>query len=126
MFGEVLVYGLIFMLVPRVVSSGLRLSSCASACAAVIVIGFLAPMYLGYHWFTDCVGGAILGALVLLIAWRALYALRRERELVRVDDLVSSQQTQSQVGSRRFDARAFMRVFPHAGGPSEADILRAR
>src|SRR5262245_61661070 len=87
-FGAVVVYGLIFMLISRITSSGALVALIRIGCAAVIAAGFFAPMYLGYHWFTDCLGGATLGALVLLIAWRVLYALRREHELVRMEDLV--------------------------------------
>jgi membrane-associated phospholipid phosphatase len=93
-FGEVLVFGLIFLLVSRLTSSRVVIVGVRIGCASVVTIGFFAPMYLGYHWFTDCVGGAILGALVLLIAWRALYALRRERELVRIEDLVGAKRAQ--------------------------------
>jgi membrane-associated phospholipid phosphatase len=89
-FGATVVYGLVFWLIARVASSNAVVIPIRIACVAVVLGVALAEMYFGYHWFTDCLGGAILGALVLLIAWRALLALQPERELVRVSDLVPS------------------------------------
>ena len=89
-FGATVVYGLVFWLIPRVASSRAVIVAVRIACAIVVTGVALSQMYLGYHWFTDCVGGAILGALVVLISWRALLALQPERELVRVTDLVTT------------------------------------
>lgn len=88
-FGVVLVYGMIFWLALRIVRSWLAIAAVRLACAVVIIACCLAPMYAGYHWFTDCLGGAILGMLVLLLSWRVLRALQREREPMRVNDLQS-------------------------------------
>lgn len=48
--------------------------------AAYVVLMALSRTYLGAHWLTDTVGGALLGASVALAAW-AIFAprLRRER-----------------------------------------------
>jgi membrane-associated phospholipid phosphatase len=89
-FGVVLVYGLVAWLVPRVLASYPATLFVRLACLGITVAGFLAPMYSGYHWFTDCLGGAILGAIVLLLAWRLLLMLQPDRELVRVQDLMAT------------------------------------
>lgn len=99
-FGGVVVFGLIFWLVPRVTGWWPAIVAVRICCAGIIVLGLLARMYTGYHWFTDCVGGAILGVLVLLIAWRLLQALRRERELVRIEDLVGRKRASANATAR--------------------------
>lgn len=52
----------------------------ALAGAVYVVLMALSRTYLGAHWLTDTVGGAVLGASIALAAW-ALFAplLRRER-----------------------------------------------
>lgn len=52
----------------------------ALAGAAYVVVMALSRTYLGAHWLSDTVGGAVLGASVALAAW-AVFAphLRRER-----------------------------------------------
>jgi membrane-associated phospholipid phosphatase len=52
----------------------------AVAGAVYVVLMALSRTYLGAHWLTDTVGGALLGASVALAAW-AVFAplLRRER-----------------------------------------------
>lgn len=43
----------------------------------------LSRMYLGVHWFSDTVGGALIGAGVAVIVW-APFALRLQRERERL------------------------------------------
>jgi len=53
----------------------------AVAGAAYVVLMALSRTYLGAHWVTDTVGGALLGASVALLAWAVLAPrLRKERE----------------------------------------------
>jgi len=53
----------------------------AAAGAVYVVLMALSRTYLGAHWITDTIGGAILGAAIAVLAW-AVFAprLRRERE----------------------------------------------
>lgn len=52
----------------------------AVAGAAYVVLMALSRTYLGAHWVTDTVGGALLGASVALAAWAVLAPqLHRER-----------------------------------------------
>ncbi|MBI5287425.1 MAG: phosphatase PAP2 family protein [Chloroflexi bacterium] len=87
-FGEVLAYGLVFWLAGRVLPWPLALPL-RLACVAVISAGFAAPLYLGAHWFTDALGGALLALLVVLLSWRAERLLRRTHDVVRIEDLVT-------------------------------------
>ena len=47
--------------------------------AAYTVLMALSRTYLGVHWFTDTVGGLLVGAGVALLLW-ALFAVPLERE----------------------------------------------
>lgn len=52
----------------------------AAAGAVYVVLMALSRTYLGAHWLTDTVGGAVLGASVALAAWAILAPqLHRER-----------------------------------------------
>ncbi|WP_309710037.1 phosphatase PAP2 family protein [Pseudolysinimonas sp.] len=53
----------------------------ATAGAAYVVLMALSRTYLGAHWVTDTVGGALLGASVALAGWAILAPmLHRERQ----------------------------------------------
>jgi len=101
-FAEVLAYGLVIWLAGRVLPLLLTLPLRA-ACVAAIAAGFLAPLYAGAHWFTDVLGGAVLALLVLMLAWRADRALRRERQLVRIEDLLGSERVPSPAARGRVE-----------------------
>jgi membrane-associated phospholipid phosphatase len=52
----------------------------ALAGAVYVVMMALSRTYLGAHWLTDTVGGAVFGASTALAAWAAFAPLlRRER-----------------------------------------------
>jgi membrane-associated phospholipid phosphatase len=53
----------------------------AVAGAAYVVLMALSRTYLGAHWVTDTIGGALLGASLAIAAWALLAPrIRRERE----------------------------------------------
>ncbi len=53
----------------------------AVAGAVYVVLMALSRTYLGAHWITDTIGGALLGASVALLGWAVLAPrLRKERE----------------------------------------------
>lgn len=69
----------LWLLVPVVValyveSARLRRTATVPALTIVVLVG-ISRVYLGVHWLTDVVGGALLAALMLagcLAAWRAM------------------------------------------------------
>lgn len=69
-FGEVLVYGLIFWQAPRIFLSPYIVDPIRLACLSAIALGAVSPLYLGAHWPSDCLGGALLALLALALAWR--------------------------------------------------------
>jgi undecaprenyl-diphosphatase len=81
-------YGLIIYMAPRLIPWQFATTAVQTIAAGVIIIGFTAPMYLGTHWFSDCVGAAILALLVLALVWRIDAYAHRNRVLVRVEDLI--------------------------------------
>jgi undecaprenyl-diphosphatase len=87
-FGEVAVFGFIVWMAPRAFPWWALAWLLRLVCCAVIAAGFAAPMYLGAHWFTDTLAAALLALLALALAWRADRLLHRERELLRIEDLV--------------------------------------
>lgn len=88
-------FGLIIYMAPRVIPLRPLAVLVQVAAAAVIVIGFTAPMYLGAHWFSDCLGAAILALLVLALVWRIDAFAHRNRALLRVEDLIDRRATSS-------------------------------
>jgi membrane-associated phospholipid phosphatase len=98
-FGVTLVTGLVFVFADRALPW--RPAPVVAQFLAIVValLAFTAPMYLGAHWFTDCVGGALLAILVVMLAWRGDRALLGERPL-RVADLVEVPAGSSSYGSR--------------------------
>jgi undecaprenyl-diphosphatase len=67
-FGEVLAYGLIFVLVPRFIRDARIVMAVRILCVAEIVIGAPARLYTGAHWPSDLVGGAMLALLYMIPA----------------------------------------------------------
>lgn len=85
---EVIAFGLVILFVPRLLPWRWLSLAVQSAAAATIVAGFAAPMYSGAHWFSDCLGAALLGILTLALAWRVDVFAHRHQALVRVEDLI--------------------------------------
>jgi membrane-associated phospholipid phosphatase len=94
-FGEVLVYGLIFWQAPRVLRWPPLASVIRVFCVGAIILGFVSPLYLGAHWLSDCIGGALLAVLALALAWRADRVFQPDRELIRVQDLIAPRSTRA-------------------------------
>jgi len=69
-FGEVVVYGLIFAYAGRVLRFRPLVWLVRLACLAVIALGGPARMYTGAHWPSDVYGSMLLGGLYLALAWR--------------------------------------------------------
>ncbi len=69
-FGEVVVYGLIIAYAGRAIPFKPLAWLVQLACAAEIALGAPARMYTGAHWFSDCIGGALLAGIYLMLAWR--------------------------------------------------------
>jgi undecaprenyl-diphosphatase len=67
-FGQVLVYGLLFAFAPRLSSSNVAVIAMRAFCVLVIVLGGPARMYVGAHWPSDIIGAALLAALYLIPA----------------------------------------------------------
>lgn len=67
-FGEVLVYGLLFALAPRIIRDHRIVAAIRILAAAEIIAGAPARMYTGAHWPSDLVGAAILAMLYILPA----------------------------------------------------------
>jgi len=87
-FGVVMTYGVMLWFASRLVPLAAVALFVRAVAVIAIALGFLAPMYLGTHWFTDCVGGALLALLVLGALWRGERALLREKPLLTVRELI--------------------------------------
>lgn len=82
MFGEFLVYGLVFAYVPRLTTARPVIVLVRAACAFELVLGGFARMYVGAHWPSDVIGAVLLAMLYLALAWRVdRYARRWRRAL---------------------------------------------
>lgn len=88
-------FGLIIYMAPRLIPVRALAALVRVAAAAVIVMGFTAPMYLGAHWFSDCLGAALLALLVLALVWRIDAYAHRNHALLRVEDLIDRRATAS-------------------------------
>jgi membrane-associated phospholipid phosphatase len=69
-FGEVVVYGLIFAYAGRVLRFWPLAWLVRLVCLALIALGGPARMYTGAHWPSDVYGSMLLGGLYLALAWR--------------------------------------------------------
>lgn len=69
-FGEVLVYGLVFAYAGRAIPWRPLATLVRMACGIEIMLGGPARMYTGAHWLSDVAGAAMLAALYLLLAAR--------------------------------------------------------
>lgn len=87
-YGTVLAYGIVFWLAARTLRWDWLVACVRLFCVAAIVLGFIAPMYLGTHWFSDVYGAALLAGIVIMLAWRADAFVTRNEEPTYVRDLV--------------------------------------
>jgi membrane-associated phospholipid phosphatase len=95
-FGEVLVYGLIFAYAGRAIPNRGIVWLVRGACAAEIAVGGPARMYTGAHWAIDVAGAMLLAALYLLLAWRLDAPIRLLREAASELGGSGKRQTRSQ------------------------------
>lgn len=63
-----ILYGLVFYLADRWELFGKDSSRLSPVLAILVVLMGYAVLYLGWHWFADAVGGALLGLAILLAA----------------------------------------------------------
>jgi membrane-associated phospholipid phosphatase len=95
-FGATLVYGLVFGYAARAIPWLPAAWLVRAGCATAIVLGAIAVMYSGAHWASDALGGALLAAIYLLLAWRldgAVMALRRQPAPGVLSDATQAQRT---------------------------------
>jgi membrane-associated phospholipid phosphatase len=78
-FGEVVLYGLIFVLADRLFVWWPLVWVARIACLAIIVTGMPARLATGSHWPSDVIGAALL-ALIYLIPATWLYVWSRSRD----------------------------------------------
>ena len=70
MFGEFLVYGLVFAYIPRLTAARPIIWVVRLACAVEMMLGGFARIYTGAHWPSDVIGSVLLAMLYLGLAWR--------------------------------------------------------
>ena len=79
-FGEFLVFGLIFVFAPLIISSRAGVAGIRAVCVAVIVFGGMERVADSRHWPSDVIGAYLLALLYVSAAWwvsRAWAAGRR-------------------------------------------------
>jgi undecaprenyl-diphosphatase len=81
MFGEFLVYGLLFAYIPRLTSARPIIVVVRAACAFELLLGGFARIYVGAHWPSDVIGSVLLAMLYLGLAWRVDRHVRHVRAL---------------------------------------------
>jgi len=91
MFGEFLVYGLLFAYVPRLTRARPVIVLVRAACAFELLLGGFARIYVGAHWPSDVIGAVLLAVLYMGLAWRVDRRVARRRR--------------TDVGGRRSDVR---------------------
>jgi membrane-associated phospholipid phosphatase len=80
MFGEFLVYGLLFAYIPRLTQARPIIVLVRAACAFELLLGGFARIYVGAHWPSDVIGSVLLAMLYLGLAWRVDRHVRHIRE----------------------------------------------
>ncbi len=117
-FGEVLVYGLIFAYAPRALGPRPLAWLVRLACVAEIGVGGAARMYTGAHWFTDVAGAALLAVLYLALAWRIdrvvlhLRAVADERQLAAAAGITGAPLTTAETPIETEAARSAIEATP--------------
>jgi membrane-associated phospholipid phosphatase len=80
-FGETIVYGLVFAYAGRALKFRPLVWLVRAACVFEIAMGGPARMYTGAHWFSDVVGAMLLAGIYLLLAWRVDRAIVHVRQV---------------------------------------------
>ena len=68
-FGEFLLFGLIFLFAPLVISSRAAVVGTRALCVSVIVLGGIERVANGRHWASDVLGAYLLALLFVSVAW---------------------------------------------------------
>jgi membrane-associated phospholipid phosphatase len=79
-FGEWLVYGLIFAFVPLIVPWRPAVWIIRCACIVIMLAGMPARMIGAQHWPTDLIGAALLASAYVVAAWGIAWERRQAHE----------------------------------------------